>query len=226
MSPRAAARAEIAKLARLVGEPPERFGYLAAVPPADLRALREQATDALFDAHRDALGKAAAASRVLPAAVSAAVGQRAFGPLLCARIAGLLEAERAVDIARRMPDPFLAEVAAELDPRRVSEILSHIPDEQIVRLAQLLVERGEHVAMGRFVGHLSPAALRGVVEVVADADLVHIAFLADEREPLAAIVAELPRRRLLGMLRAAGRAGIRDEAVALLAELGMGAVPR
>lgn len=211
-----AARAEIAKLARLVGDVPERFTYLKAVPPSDLRALREQATDALFDAHSHALGRAAAATRVLPVPVSAAIGQRAFGPLLCARIAGLLDADRAVAISRRMPDPFLAEVAAELDPRRVSEILASIPDEQVVRIASLLVERGEHVAMGRFVGHLSPAALRGVVDALEDADLVHIAWLTDEREPLVAIVAGLPQDRVTRLRKAATAAGLGEEALALL----------
>lgn len=214
-APAPAARAEIAKLARLVGQDPARFSYLEAVPPADLQRLRERATDALFDAHSHALDRAAAASRLLPVAVSAAIGQRAFGPLLCARIAGLLEVDRAVDISRRMPDPFLAEIAAELDPRRVSEILARIPDEQMVRIAGLLVERGEHVAMGRFVGHLRPTALRGVLDALDDADLVQIAFLADEREPLARLLAELPEERWQGLLAAATEAGLREEALAL-----------
>ena len=210
------ARAEIAKLARLVGEAPERFAYLEAVAPEDIQRLRERATDALFDAHSHALDRAAAASRLLPVPVSAAIGQRAFGPLLCARIAGLLDVARAVDISRRMPDPFLAEIAAELDPRRVSEILARIPDEQVVRIACLLVERGEHVAMGRFVARLHPAALRGVVDALDDADLVQIAFVADEREPLARLLADLPEKRREALLEAATGAGLEEEALALM----------
>jgi hypothetical protein len=89
-------RAEIIKLARLLGREPEGLEYLEQVPAADLRALREQITDALFSAHGHALGRLAAASKLLPIRVVSAIGERAFGPVLAARIAGLLEPERVV----------------------------------------------------------------------------------------------------------------------------------
>src|SRR5437660_10323220 len=109
---------EIAKLARLLAVAPADLGYLAKVPASDLRALREQIEDMLFTAHGQALSRIATASKVLPAGLVAVIGERAFGPLLCARLAGMLEPSRAVDIASRMPAPFLAQLVVHLDPRR------------------------------------------------------------------------------------------------------------
>jgi hypothetical protein len=42
--------AEVVKLARLLERAPEQLEYLERIPPADLRALREQITDGLFSA--------------------------------------------------------------------------------------------------------------------------------------------------------------------------------
>ena len=81
-------------------------------------------TETLYDADGGSLGRLAAASRLLPAGLTATIGQRAFGPLLSARLAGLLDPDRAVDVAAKLPPPFLADVAIELDPRRASELIA------------------------------------------------------------------------------------------------------
>lgn len=53
-------QAEIVKLARLLGSEPDALEYLAKVQERDLRKLREQATDRLYDADRAQLERAAA----------------------------------------------------------------------------------------------------------------------------------------------------------------------
>jgi hypothetical protein len=118
-----AARAEVLKLARLLDEDPDELGFLESVAVADLVALREGVTEVLFSAHAGVLTRLVAASRLLPTSVVAAIGERAFGPVLSARLAGLLDPERAVDMAGRLPVSFLADVAVEIDPRRASALL-------------------------------------------------------------------------------------------------------
>ena len=105
------ARIEIAKLARLLGEDPARFTYLDRVAPADIRAVRERATEVLFGDNRAAYERIAAASRLVPNAITAAVAQRTFGPMMCARVASVLEPDRALDLAGRLDVAFLAGVA-------------------------------------------------------------------------------------------------------------------
>jgi hypothetical protein len=117
-------QAEILKLARLLRLDPGQLAYPDAVPADDVRVLREQITDILFTAHSHALGRLAAASRLLPIRVVATIGETAFGTVLSARIAGLLDPARAVEMADALPIEFLADVAVELDPRRASEVIS------------------------------------------------------------------------------------------------------
>lgn len=115
------AQAETLKLARLLDCDAERLIYLEEVPLDDLRALRQQITEVLFTAHEASMRRLATASKLLPVGLVANLGQHTFGPMLSARIAGLLDTDRAVDVATRMPTEFLADVACELDPRRASQ---------------------------------------------------------------------------------------------------------
>lgn len=172
--------AEIIKIAQLLHREPEEVGYLAQVRSADLRLLREQITEALFTAQEGALRKLVAASRLLPTGLVAALGQTTFGPMLSARIAGLLEPERAVEIAAKMAAEFLAEVAIELDPRRASAVIAGISAERIHEITVELTRREEYVTMGRFVGHLSDQALAAALDALDDEALSQTIFLIED----------------------------------------------
>lgn len=212
-------RAEIAKLARLLGLAPERLAYLEAVEPADVRQLREQATDALFDTDRRRLIRLAAASRNLPVPVVAKIGQHAFGPLLCARIAGLLEPERAVEMARRLPTDFLADVAVQLDPRRTSALIGGIPSRQIAEVGAELARRGEHVAMGRLVSHLPDESIAATLELIDAEDVLRIAFVLEDRRRLGPLIAMLDDEQMASLSRAAAEARLWPETLDLLARM-------
>jgi hypothetical protein len=212
-------RVEILKLARLLHREPERLSYLEDVPADDIRRLRERATDRLFDADGQALQRVAAASRLLPAPVAASIGQRAFGPLLCARMAGRLDPGRGVELASRLPAEFLADVAVELDPRRAAEVIVRIPTAQIVEVAAVLAQRKEYVAMGRFVGHLSDEAIAGALEVIDDASLLQIVFVLEGKQRLNHVAGLLPEARLRGLVRAAAKEKLWPEALDLLSHL-------
>jgi hypothetical protein len=190
------ARAEVLKLARILGRNPVTVAYLERVPLEDLRLLREQVTDVLWSADGHALSRLAAASRLLPAGVSANISQRAFGPLLTARLAGLLDPGRAVDVATRLPASFLADVAIELDPRRASRVIAQIPPEHIAGVTRELIAREEFVTMGRFVGHLSDEALAAALATMDTGELLQVMFVLEEPERIDFIVGMLsPERR-------------------------------
>ena len=210
---------EILKLARLMGAEPEELDYLQYVAPQDIRDLREQVTVQMFDADRQLLQRAAAASRLIPARLAALIGERAFGPLLCARVTGLLEPARAVDLAGHLPTSFLADVAVELDPRRASRVIAEIPPEQVAEVTSELVEREEFIVMGGFVGHLPEAALRGALAVVDDEALLLTAYVVEAKGNLGALVALLPEERLEAIIRTAHEAELWPEALDVLGHL-------
>ena len=207
---------EIVKLARLMACEAGDLSHLRHVDPQDVRDLREQVTVVMFDADRQMLQRCAAATKLIPSKLAALIGQRAFGPLLCARITGLLEPSRAVEIAARLPTPFLADLAVALDPRRASRVIAEIPPQQIAAITKVLGEREEYIAMGGFVGHLSEAALRAAIAVVSDEDLLLTAYVVESKGSLGALVATLPVKRLESIIATANRASLWVEALDVL----------
>jgi hypothetical protein len=145
-----------------------------------LRILREQVTETLFTAHESALRALVAASKLLPSGLVASLGQSTFGPMLSARVAGLLEPNRAVEIAAKMQTEFLAEVATELDPRRASELIAGIPSNRIFEITVELASRREYVTMGRFVAHLSDESLTAAVMALDDEALSETMFVLED----------------------------------------------
>src|SRR5664279_2385873 len=89
-------RGEILKLARMLGCEPDELAYLEPIEVGDLRALRDQIVELLWSDHNVVLGRIAAASKLLPVPIIATIAQRAFGPLLAARLTVLIEPSRAV----------------------------------------------------------------------------------------------------------------------------------
>jgi hypothetical protein len=212
-------RAEVLKLARLLGRDPDQLAYLQPLSPGDLRTLRDEITEVLYDGEDGTLRRLAAASRVLPTGLTATLGQRAFGPLLSARLAGMLEPERAIDVAGKLPPSFLADVAIELDPRRASALIGGLSPALIGAVTAELVARGEYVTMGRFVGHLSDPAIAAAESAMDDGALLEVAFVLEDKHQVGRLLSRLPQARAAGILRAAADAGLWVQALDLLNHL-------
>ena len=213
-------RAELVKLGRLLGTSPAELAFLEALSHEELAELRRRATDALFDADASHLKRAASASKLLPASVLAQIASRVFGPVLVGRIAGMIETSRAIDVAARLPTSFLADVACELDPRRVASILSKIPVDAVVAVARELALRQEHITLGRLVGHVSPSAVAQAMAALEPEVLLRTAFVLEGKERLDALIGLVPPDRLAGVLRAADSERLWPEALALLGDVG------
>lgn len=204
------------KLARLLEVEVEDLDYLAAVAPAQLRALREQVTEVIFDSGGSALRRLAGASRLLPTGVIAAIAEHAFGPVLAARIAGLLDPGRAADVAAKLPTPFLADVAVHLDPRRAVEVLAQIPAHRIAEVARVLIGAREHVTLGRFVGHIPDEAVVLSVAAMDDLTVLTVAFVIEDPSGIARVLALMDADRLEGLLDAAVGTELWPEVLGLL----------
>lgn len=213
------ARAEILKLARVLGVEPERFAYLERVEPGDLRRLRGQVTDVLFDANLVALQRMALASRLVPTPVLAKIAERVFGPLLCARIAGVMDPSRGIDVAKRLTPGFLADVSMELDPRRASKIIAGIPFETVTAVAAELTRREDWITIGRFVDHLPDETMAASLALIPDSALLQVAFVLDDKARTDHIIGLLPKRRFEGLVNAAAEDDLWFHLLDLLAHL-------
>lgn len=214
-------RAELIKLARVLGATDDAVAFLAPLGVDGLRRLGTRISLALFNDHRAALQKLADASRLLPASLVAKMSELVFGPMLSARVAGLMPPERAVEVAGKLRTKFLADVCVQMDPRSASEVLALIPTRIIVEVARLLVERREYVTMGRFVDDLTDDAIRAVADSVEDdAALVHVGYFVERRERLNELVDILGPKRIEGMVAAvaAGPAELQTAGLAMMGQ--------
>lgn len=187
--------AEILKLARVLGVSAAQLDYLRDVPAAEIRALRERMTGVLFDAHLEVLERMAGASKLLPSPLLARMAERVFGPLLSARIAGLVDVSRGVDIAKRLSPGFLADVAAELDPRRAAGIITGMPASVVVAVARELTHRQDWITIARFVDTLPQHTVVACLQVIPDKALPEVARMLDDPGRLHYVADLLPPHR-------------------------------
>ena len=219
MSERLEARAETLKLARLLAVDAAELDFMDELPSGELRRFREQATDRLFDAGARMLGRVGAAAKVIPTGVIVTIAQRSFGPLLCARAAGAVDTAKAIDVAKRLPPDFLADVTVELDPRRVSDIIGQVPESLVVPVARELGRRGEHVTMGRFIAYVPDHAIAAAIATLDDAAMLRTAFVLEDKDRLDHAISLLPPERVPGVLRRASELELWPEALDLLDHL-------
>lgn len=203
--------AELAKLAHQLGVPSDRVQFLAAVPVADLRELRAQVGEALFEAGRPHFTKVATLTRAVPVAVSARISQLAVPPLLAARISELLDPHRAAELVARLPDGYLADVSADMDPSRAPEVVRAIPPERVATVGTELARRGEWVVMGAFVSYVSEPALAATIAVLDGEQLLRIGFVLDDTGRLSEIIGLLTEEQLRQLLAAACDADLWQE---------------
>ncbi|MCE5291004.1 MAG: hypothetical protein LLG14_17450, partial [Nocardiaceae bacterium] len=166
--------AEITKLARLLDVDRRDLDLLCDIPPAAIAEFREQATNRVYDADAILLERIGAAAKLVPIPIAVEAARLAFGPLLCAAIAGLVEPSRGAAIAARLPTRFLAETAIQLDPRRAAAIIGALPPGVVTAVSEELLQRKDYVTMGRLVGAVPESSLRAALAVTGDADILRI----------------------------------------------------
>ncbi len=195
-------RAELVKLSRVLVTEEKAVAFLAPLGPLGVRTLQECVSAALFDEYRGALQRLADAARLLPASLVAKISEMVFGPMLSARVAGLMAPDKAVDVASKLHVKFLADVTVQLDPRSAAELLDKIPVKITVDVARVLLERREYVTMGRFVDVLTDEAIKAVMKELTDDALVRIGFFVERRERLAELISLVSTDRLRGIVKA------------------------
>lgn len=189
--------AELVKLGLLLGVPSAELNFLEDLPLQTLIKVRALTTDRLFGDGRKLFQKLASASKLLPAGITATIGEKAFGAMLCARIASEMPYPRAVELADKMSIPFLAQVTIELDPRRVKDIIQNMPLAKLRAVATELLAQKHYIIMGGFVGHMLPAQLKVILDdVSSDEALLHIGFFIESKHQLSDIIRLLPKERM------------------------------
>jgi hypothetical protein len=216
-------RAELVKLSRTLGAKPDAVAFLAPLGVKALRDLGERISAALHDEHRPALQKLADAARLLPVTLVAKMSEMVFGPMLSARVSGLMAPDRAIEVAGKLHVKFLADVCVDMDPRSASELLWRMPPKIVVDVAQLLLKRGEYLTMARFVDDLTDESIRAVTQSITDDEaLLRIGAYVERPARLEELILLLPQQRLKAVVArtATGSAEVQAAGLTLMSQLG------
>ncbi|MGH8540203.1 MAG: hypothetical protein ACRETW_06830 [Stenotrophobium sp.] len=193
---RLAAQAEVVKLAHALDVPAATLEFLHAVPPGQLRSVREAVYERLFAQDQILFQRVARWIRWLPGFLVSWFATM-FGAVCTAHVVGEMPARRAARLAQRLPAAFLAEVCVHLDPRHAREIIGLLPQGCIVAIALQMIVHRDYQTMGRFADFLSDDAIRAVLDQVDDDEiLLRIAYFMESRNRLDHVVRLLPRERL------------------------------
>lgn len=216
-----ATRAELVKLARVLGTTPEDVAFAAELPHTAIRTVRERATATLYDEHKAAYQRVAMISRLLPTALNVRITLRAFSPLLAARIAGEMPPDRAAELANRMPVEYLAEACAHLDPRRAAPLIRRVNKDRVLAVIMALITQGDYITLGRLLDTATEPIVREVAATVPTEALLRIGFYAESDDQLTRAVALLPPDRLKAIVKDAltGPPELRSAGLALIGRL-------
>lgn len=214
--------AENIKLARQLSTPPAELTFLKALDHSQLRQLREDLSAAMFDESKPHFERVAATTKLLPNKLIAGIAEKVVGPMLCARIVGLVKPSDALDITLRTSDEFLADASTEVDPRSATELISRMPVDRIAKVTAIMVARKEYVTMARFVDHVAPEAIGEVMLGIDDDEaLLRTAFFIESKSVINGLLKYVPPERIKRMAVLAGNGGhdLWAEALALMAHM-------
>jgi hypothetical protein len=207
----AQATAELRKLAHALDVEPDRLNSVAGLPADDIRTLRKQVGEALFQADKHYFARVAALSKAIPGSVAAKLTEVVLPPLIAARTAELLEPRRAADLVGRISAKYLADVSLYMDASRAPEVIAAIPTARIASVGAELARRKEWVVIGGFVAQVSQEALAASVAQFDGEQLLRIGFVLDDVTRLDDIGTMLTDVQIDEMLAAAGEFGLWTE---------------
>jgi hypothetical protein len=194
---------ELRKLAHTLGVDTDRLRALDGVPSGDLRILRGQIANALFEADRPRFAKVAALSKAVPVAVAAKLTEHAFPPVLAARTAELVDPHRASELVARLSDRYLADVSAAMDPARAPEVIASIPPARIATVGVELARREEWIVIAGFIDQVTAEALAQTVRAFSGEQLLRIGFVLDDKSRLDVVATLVTDEQLDEMYQAA-----------------------
>lgn len=212
--------AERIKLERVLNIESGELDFLTSAHSSQVRAFREDFSSAMYQRHQSSYARLASLSRVIPTGASAKLAETVLGSVLGAGVAGEMDPERAVKLSSKLSQKFLAKLCIHLEPHRAARIVSKIPQNTIVAVAQELVRQEEYITLARFVTSISDNILREILDRVGSADaLLRIGIFVEQRESLNTLLELLSDQRRRDILQAASDSGMWPQTLVLLTHL-------
>ncbi|MFN2562941.1 MAG: hypothetical protein ABR571_16820 [Jatrophihabitans sp.] len=213
-SPTAGSR-HCGRIARLLGVEATEVIGLDDISEADLAILHDQISNALFADGHTQFANVAGLSKMLPGSVAGKLAEKFLPPVLAARVAELLEPNRARDLVTRVSVRYLGDLSLVLDPVRSKPVVQAIPAPRVGEVARELFDRGEYAAMAEFVGTVTVDALFAALGAATPRDLLAVVPLLEWNDNLDHVIANLPAEQVTGIVAELDPVELADLALAL-----------
>ena len=212
--------AERIKLERVLNIESGGLDFLTSAHSSQVRAFREDISNAMYQRHQSNYARLASLSRVIPTGASAKLAETVLGSVLGAGVAGEMDPERAIKLSSKLSPKFLAKLCIHLEPHRAARIVSKIPPVTIVEVAQELVRQEEYITLARFVTSISDNVLRDILSSIGSADaLLRVGIFVEQRESLNTLLEFLSDQRRREILQAASDSDMLPQTLVLLTHL-------
>lgn len=178
-------QAELLKLSRLLECEESQMAILADQNRDTLRDFRNALSGFFYEQHQESYQRLAGISKLVPAGVSAKLATSVLGSVLAAGIASELPAQRAIKLANKLPNDFLARLCIHLEPGHSRDLLAAMPDDIVANVAKTLLDMEEHITLARFVAVIQPSALEAITAAMDDGQaMVKIALYLEDKSKL------------------------------------------
>ncbi|MBJ8346136.1 hypothetical protein [Antrihabitans sp. YC2-6] len=214
-------KAELIKLARVLGEDIEALAFLEPIGWQELREFRHMVADQFFLASESRLKNLAAAAKMVPNAVIIKLAPMYFEPRMAAGVASLVDEEKALKLVPKLPPDLMAATVPYIDPRRVGPLVAKVPVEVARKLAPILLGAKEYVSLGQLIDYVTADQLQGLLPYIDDVSLLKIAEVAENKAQFDVIMPLIDDARIARILQTAKEADLLDIAIELLNEVNL-----
>lgn len=209
-----AVEAEIRKLAMELGCATDDLAFLERFDPAQLEELRNVVHHAIDQRFRPVFQRIEKAARLLPASVTARIAMAHFPPSILGRVSTELTPDRAEKLIPQLPTDFIADCAPHMDPARAKPLVAALPMATMMPVANEVVRRGDHVAMGRLLATVPADRVDEVVGLLEGGrDLLLVGYHCEDPTIIDPVVTHLSDDQVASI----GRATVEED---LVTELG------
>ena len=197
-------QAELLKLSRLLETDETDMAFLEGQDLTSLAAFRTRISSFFYQQHQDSYQRLAGISKLVPTGASAKLATTVLGSVLAAGIASELPADRAIKLADKLPNDFLAKLCIHLEPTYSRALLAAMPDKIVATVAKSLLAMNEHITLARFVNVIQPSALKAVTASVEDGEaMVKISLYLEDKSTLNTLLGLLSETQQRATLKAA-----------------------
>jgi hypothetical protein len=173
---------ELHSLQNILGVTANSAPYLEKLSTEDLSLLKNQILSTIQDGQKDIFITIAKVSRFMPNFLNAKVSMDILGPIITANLSYYLSAKEAIAIASHFSTKFFADVVEHLVPEKISEMISLTPFDQMRKVVNELILRGNFFIIGSLIDYTPLSSVEKIAKAIPNPEhLIMITYNCQDK---------------------------------------------